>query len=146
MGRLRNLDPVAIARAYLLAHPDVQEALGGDDRIGARNEPPYPCVVLSDPPGDDRTLRHLIAPLLQIEVYGDLDGTPGKPVLRGIMYDILEALAALPEQPTVPGQPVVTSVAPSGGGGYVPDPTGQPRYIATVRMHMHPAHPSGTYQ
>lgn len=140
MGDLTDVDPVAVARAFLLTRSAVTEALGGD-QIGSHNEPPYPCVVLSDPPGNDRFMRHLIAPLLQIEVLGDMDGSPGKPALRRVLYRILQELATLPEHPCVPGQPVVTDVVTSGGGGWVPMPTGQPRYLATVQMFMHPPTP-----
>lgn len=138
MGHLTEVDPVATARTWLLSRQAVTDALGGPDRVGPVNEPPYPCVRLTDPPGSDRSLRHLIAPLLQVEVYGDMDGSPGKPVLRRILYTVLEELAALPDQPTAPGESVVTAVISTGGGGWTPEPTGQPRYIATVQMFMHP--------
>lgn len=138
MGHLTEADPVAVARAWLLGRQAVTEALGGADRIGPYNEPPYPCVRLTDPPGNDRTLTHLIAPLLQIEVLGDRDGTPGKTTLRRILYTVLEELADLPNHETGPGQPVVTAVTSTGGGGWAPEPTGQPRYLSTVQMHMHP--------
>jgi hypothetical protein len=116
---------------------------GGDvsEHFTDRNEPPYPHVRLLDPPGSDRGLQHGLAPLLQIEVLGDLDGSHSKPLLRRILYVILGALAELPDIPAQPGQSVVSYVESSGGGGYVPEPTGQPRYIATVRMHMHPGVP-----
>lgn len=140
MGHLTRADPVAVARAWLLSRQAVTTALGGADRVLADNEPPYPCVVLTDPPGNDRDLRHLIAPMLQIEVMGDMDGSPGKPALREILYTVLEELVVLAEsEQTDPAQPVVTAVTSTGGGGWVPMPTGQPRYIATVQMHMHPA-------
>ena len=139
MGDLADADPVAIARAHLLADPVVTEVLGGEDRVGSHNEPPYPCVRLLDPPGDDRFLTHLIAPLLQVEVLGDPDGSPGKAALRRVLYTVLQSLVRLPEVPALPGEPVVTSVVSTGGGGWSPEPTGQPRYLATVRLYMHPA-------
>lgn len=135
---LADVDPVAIARAPLLASERLEAALGGGGRVGPYNEPPYPCIRLTDPPGDDRDMRHLIAPLVQVEVYGDPDGSPGKPALRRILYIALQVLKTLPEQDYQRGEPVVTQVTSSGGGGWSPEPTGQPRYIATVRLHMHP--------
>jgi hypothetical protein len=138
VGDLADVDPVAITRAWLLTRPQVTSRLGNPTQIGAYNQPPYPCVRLTDPPGDDRTLQHLIAPLVQIEVYGDIDGTPGKPALRALLYRVLAEMKQLPDQATEPGDPVVTSIGSSGGGGWSPEPTGQPRYIATVRMHVHP--------
>lgn len=142
MGNLADVDPVGIARPWLLAQDDVTTELGGPDRVGPYNEPPYPRVVLTDPPGDDRDLTHLIGPLLQVEVYGDPDGTPGKPVLRRCMYTVLQALARIPEQQTEPGEPVITAVRSTGGGGWSPIRVAggdQPRYIATVRLFGHPA-------
>jgi hypothetical protein len=139
VGHLTRADPVAAARAWLLTRQSVTDALGGPDRIGADNVPPYPCVVLTDPPGDDRFLRHLVAPILQVEVLGDMDGSPGKPVLREILFTVLEELVALSDSvQTDPTVGVVTAVTSSGGGGWVPLPTGQPRYLATVQIHMHP--------
>lgn len=139
MEHLTEVDPVAVARAWLTREGSrTSAALAGGGDVGPYNEPPYPCVRLTDPPGNDRTLTHLIAPMLQIEVLGDLDGTPGKPELRRILYTVLEELVELPEQPSAAGEPVVTAVTSTGGGGWSPEPTGQPRYIATVQIHMHP--------
>lgn len=138
-GHLTEADPIPITRAWLLASPLVTEALGGPDRVSAHNEPPYPCAVLTDVPGSDRGLRHLIAPLVQVEVIGDVDGTPGKPALRRALYTILERLRDLPEtEQTDPTLPIVTAVVSTGGGGWSPLPTGQPRYLATVQVYMHP--------
>lgn len=143
MGALRDVDPVAIARAALMADQALSALLGGPgrvgDAVGPDNEPPYPRLRLTDPPGDDRGLTHLIAPLLQVEALGDLDGSPGKPALRALLYDALQVLVAIPTVPTLPGQPVITRVVSTGGGGWSPLPNGQPRYLATVRLYGHPA-------
>lgn len=139
MGHLTEADPVAVLLPWLQTSEEVTTAFGGPDRVGPYNRPPYPCAVLTDPPGNDRDLRHLIVPLVQIEVLGDPDGTPGKHVLRRCLYAILERIKALPD--TVqddPEKPVVTHVQSTGGGGYLPLPTGQPRYLSTVQVFMHP--------
>ena len=144
MGDLADTDVVALSRRFLAAHPGVTEALGGEGRVASLNEPPYPRVRLTDPPGDDRDLTHLIAPLLQVEVLGDPGLTGQKPELRRAMYRVLQALRDLPEQQALgewtreAGEPVCTAVTSTGGGGYVPEPTGQPKYIATVRLYVHP--------
>ncbi len=140
---LAGADPVAVALAWLRQHPDVQQVLG-NGQVGGVNQPPYPRLTVLDPPGDDRSLRWLIAPTLTLEALGDLDGRHGKDVLRRLLYTALGALVELPEHPTPPGQPVVTAVTSAGGGGWSPLPTGQGRYLATVRMHMHPGHRWGT--
>lgn len=138
MGELFEVDPIGLARPWLLQREAVTFALGGPDRVLPKNEPPYPCVVLTDPPGNDRDLTHLLAPLLQIEVLGDLDGTPGKPALRRILYIVLSELKLMAEQDFAPWDTVVTNVGSTGGGGWSPLPNGQPRYLATVQIHAHP--------
>lgn len=140
MGDLADVDPVAIARAALLADQRLQDALGDGDRVGPYNRPPYPRLRLTDVSGDDRYLTHLIAPQLQIEALGDVDGSPGKPALRRILYIALQVLVAIPRTPSLPGEPVVTNVGSTGGGGWSPLPNDQPRYLATVQIHAHPAH------
>lgn len=145
MGDLADTDVLALSRRFLAAHTGVTEALGGEGRIASLNEPPYPRIRLNDPPGNDRGMRHLIAPLLQIEVLGEPGVTGQKPVLRRVLYKALQALEGLPEAqalgvwPLIAGEPVVTAVESTGGGGYVPEPTGQPRYLATLRFYVHPA-------
>lgn len=144
MGDLADTDIVALSRRYLLSLPEVTEALGGEGRVGPNNEPPYLCVRLTDPPGDDRDLRHLVAPLLQVEVLGDPALLGQKPQMRRALFRVLQELAQLPERQALGefarlvDEPVVTSVLSTGGGGWVPEPTGQPKYIATVRMYVHP--------
>jgi hypothetical protein len=124
--------------AWLSGHAAVTAAFGGADRVGAVNEPPYPRLRVIDTGGDDRDLRWLIAQDIQVEAYGDLDGAPGKAELRRILYVALGALAELPDQPPAVDYPIITSVRSLRGGGWVPEPTGQPRYLAAVRVYAHP--------
>lgn len=132
-------DPLPRIVAWLGAHPVVTAALGGAGRVGADNRPPYPRVRVIDPPGgDDRGLRWHIARYVQVEVYGDLDGAPGKAALRDITYTVLGALAELPDQPVPPEGPVITSVESAQAAGWSPEPTGQPRYVAGVLVGAHP--------
>lgn len=144
MGDLVDTDVLALTRRYLLSLPSVTEVLGGEGRVGPRNEPPYPMLRLTDPPGDDRSLNHLIAPLVQFEMYGDPAATGQKPMLRKALYRVLQEMGRLPERQALgefehrEHEPWVTNVGSTGGGGYVPEPTGQPRYIATLRLHVHP--------
>ena len=135
---LVDADPIGAALPYLNAHADVTAALGGAGRVGGTNRPPYPRVLLTDlPGGDDRTLRHLISSLVQVEVLGDLDGSPGKAALRRMLYVVLGALEEWPRVPVGPQDVVVTSVASASGGGWLPL-ADQPRYVGTVRVHLHP--------
>jgi hypothetical protein len=136
---LVDADPAAAVIAYLSGHPAVTEALGGSDRISADNEPPYPHLgVLDTPGGSDRDMVWLIAPEVTLQLWGDKDGTPGKAVLRGVFFTILQALRDLPNQPTEPGQPVITAVGNSGAGGWSPEPDNQPRYLARRQIFLHP--------
>lgn len=138
---LVDADPAAAVIAYLDAQLAVQEALGGTGRISARNEPPYPHLGVTDTPGgSDRNMRWLIAPEITLNLWGDLDGSPGKAALRRIFYTILQALRDMPDQPAAPGQPVVTFVQSTGAGGWSPEPTTQPRYLGRVQLFMHPPH------
>lgn len=141
---LARADPIPLVMSYLAAHDQVSGALGtpGDasGRIGPGNAPPYPRVRLFETPsGSDGDLRRLISPELQVEVLGDLDGAPGKAELRRIAYLVLGALAELPDQPAPPGGPVVTAVLSSRAVAWLPEPTGQPRYLFGVRVYCHAA-------
>jgi hypothetical protein len=136
---IADTDATAVIVAHMAGDTTLTTLLGGPGRVGGENKPPYPRIRVLDPPGDDRDMRWLIAPVLQIETYGDLDGTPGKAMLRRIHYGALQVLRDLPGVPVVPGQPVVTAVTFLSGGGWVPEPTGQPRYLSRISCHMHPA-------
>lgn len=137
---LADTDPIPRVTAWLEGHPAVVDALGGADRVGPYNRPPYPRLRLVEVPGggDDRSLQWLISVEVQIEAYGDLDGSPGKEALRRLLYTALGALMELPDVPAPPGAPVVTTVRATRSGGWAPEPSGQPRYIAAVRVYVHP--------
>lgn len=135
---LPGADPLPRVLDWLRGHPQVTAALGGAGRVGLYNEPPYPRLRVTDPPGAAaRPLRWLTATSLQLEAYGDLGGDPGKDALRACLWTALGALAELPDQPAGDGQPVITAVT-LDGSGWVPEPTGQPRYLATVTVLTHP--------
>lgn len=139
MADITGADPIPRVIAWLDAHPAVTAALGGSGRISALNVPPYPCLMITDPPGgDDRQMLWLMATAVQLEAVGDLDGTPGKAALRLALYAALGALVELPEQVTPPEGPVITAVRSAAAGGWSPLPTGQPRYVATVQVFAHP--------
>lgn len=133
-------DPLPRVLTWLGGHAAVLAALGGTGRVGARNEPPYPRLIITDPPGgDDRQLLWLMSKAVQVEAVGDLDGTPGKAALSALLYTALGALVELPDQPTPPDGPVITAVRSAVAGGWSPLPTGQPRYVATLQVFAHPA-------
>lgn len=139
VGDLARADPLPVVLSWLGGHPVLTDALGGSGRVDGRNEPPYPRVRLLDPTGgSDLGLRWLVAPRIQVEALGDLDGSPGKAELRRICYLTLGALTELPERTAAAGDPVVTAVESAAGGGWSPLPNGQPRYLTAVRVYLHP--------
>lgn len=150
---LAAADPVAVVVSRLRASRKVGVELGLDpdsdtfavdmaDRIGDRNTAPYPRLIVADPPGgSNRGLRWLMAPAVQMEAIGDLNGRPGLAALRRILFVALQEVAAIPDTPVGPGEPVVTAVTADGSGGKVPLPNGQPRYLSTVILSIHPPVP-----
>jgi hypothetical protein len=136
---LEDADALAAAISFLSTHERVIAALGGEGRVRGTNEPPYPRLRLSSVPGSDRDLRWLLAPAVRLEALGDLDGSQTSDELRRILYIALGALTEMPEQEYGPGEPVVTNVASAGAGGSAPLPTGQPRWMSTVGVSIHPS-------
>jgi hypothetical protein len=70
-------------------------------------------------------------------VIGDLDGTPGKAALYRIAMTAVGALVQWPDAD-------LRSRRPRGHAGqaqmpgWMPLPTGQPRYVSTATLWMHP--------
>lgn len=133
---LSKADPTARVVAFLSA-PDALAASGAKV-VGATNEPPYPCVVVSDPPGGDAGLgRHLISTTLLFEVLGSRDETIGRSAVKAVAFATIDLLRTLHEQPYDPDWPVITNVTFSTPG-WSPLPTGQPRYTFRATVHSHP--------
>lgn len=138
-GGLADCDPLAVILTALNTHATPVALLGGEGRASGYNRPPYPCVrVLDGPGGSDRTMNWLIAPAYDLAVFGDLDGLPGKPELRRITYGLLEFLATMPEVAAGINDPVITQVLSLSGGGWLPEPNGQPKYVSTIQVFAHP--------
>jgi hypothetical protein len=146
---LAAADPVAVVVARLRGSDKVKTELGFtadddvDDHIGLRNVVPYPRLIVSDPPGGSlRGLRWLMSPIVQVEAVGDLDGRPGAAALRRLLLVALQEVAGVPETPSMPGEPVVTNIGADGSLGWVPLPNGQPRYLSSVQVFLHPPLPT----
>lgn len=138
---LAAADGVAAALTWLQRHPRVLAHVDGDaGRVGPYNRPPYPRLRVLAETGDDRNLRWLRVAGVRLEAVGDSDGSPGDKALHDLLYNALAALTELPDEPVGPGEAVVTYVESGGGGGRSPLPNGQPRWLATVRLHIHPPH------
>ncbi|HEY1668518.1 MAG TPA: hypothetical protein VGG54_22735 [Trebonia sp.] len=136
-------DVVPLVNWWLGQHQAVAAAIT-PGHVSMWNEPPWPDLVVTDTTaGADGDLIWLTSPEIQLEAYGDLDGNPGKAALRKLVYTALGALMELcsapyPYEGAPDGSPVVTWVQSSRAGGYVPLPSGQPRYVAAVRLFVHP--------
>lgn len=135
---LARADPLPRIISWLGAHTTLAAELGGLGRVSLYNEPPFPCIRIVDVPGgNDRQLTWLIYKAVQVEAYGDLSGAPGKAQLHRALYVALGALKQLPQEATPVGGPVITEVRSVAAGTWSPEPTGQPRYVATVNVWSH---------
>jgi hypothetical protein len=145
-GRLSDVNPVAIASTWLEADPLLLAAFadaGADPLLGVPLlgvvRPPYPMLrVVKTPGGNLGDLRWRTEPELQVEVWGDLDGTPGPAALERILLVALERLKALELYDYQPWEPVVTHVR-AGDPFALDDPSGQPRWLSSVGLTVHPA-------
>lgn len=132
-------DPAAFIVRYLAQHPVLLEALGGPGRVGPRNRPPYPRVVVTDQPGGQiRPTVWAIDTEYLFEIMGDPDGSQGRQQLRAIMLTVEGLMAELPAAAREPGDPVVTAVSFYGSGGFTETADRQKRYIATATVTSHP--------
>ncbi|WP_406205303.1 hypothetical protein OH807_30615 [Kitasatospora sp. NBC_01560] len=139
MPDLASLDAELLAVDWLSNHTELTGVLGGPGRVGARNAPPYPRIRITQVPGGSAPgWRWLGTFHIQVEALGDLDRSVARPTLRLAFATAVKALHELPARPALPGQPVVTAVqAPTGG--WLPEPTGQGRYVGVVALTAHPA-------
>ncbi|MEW1677833.1 hypothetical protein AB0O47_32045 [Streptomyces noursei] len=136
---LADVDPTAVVLSWLAAHPAVAKALGGPGRVSGIAEAPWPHLrVAPGPGGDMRSLEWAVEPEVTLEVYGDPAGWPGPAALRRIALVSALAVKELTEAPAVAGQPVVSSVRPSGALIEAPLADGQPRHVFGLLVAVHP--------
>lgn len=133
---LAKADPIARIVSFL-SDAEGLTALGVGG-VGADNEPPYPAIVVSDPPGGSAGRGiHLVSTAVQFEVLGSPDHTIGRQQIKTIAYTVIDVLRTLPEQPYDAQWPVITDLTFSTPG-WSPLPTGQPRYLFRATVHSHP--------
>lgn len=144
---IADVNPVGIAAAWILTHPAVvaefadHPASNGNTsvRLSGVVKPPYPMLrVIAVPGGSMNDARWRISPEIQVEAWGDTDGTPGPDALRRLCTVAVACLKELEDRDYQPWEPVVThaDVAfpfPLG------DPSGQARWSATATLTCHPA-------
>ncbi len=139
---IADADPVAVVLAWLAEHPRVQEALGGPGRVSGLAEAPWPRLrVAAGPGGDLRTLTWATAPEVALELYGDPAGWPGPAAMRHTLLTCALAATELPDAQPAPGRPVVSDVRPSGMLIDSPLATGQPRWVMSLILTLHPGMP-----
>ncbi|MFI6637206.1 hypothetical protein ACIBI7_50695 [Nonomuraea fuscirosea] len=121
---------------WLAAHPALLAELGPDG-VGAYSIPPYPRLRVTDVPGGIEnydTARVKVR--IQIEALGEMDGS--KAALRRLLYLAVGALKELPRADPPPPGPVIGSVGPAQGGGFLPEADKRPRYVAKVTVSCRP--------
>lgn len=136
---LADADPVSVILAWLQQSPAAADALGGPGRVSGIPEAPWPHLLVGHGPGGDlRDLNWVISPEVTLEVYGDPGGWPGKAELRRILLRCAAAAQARVEAPHVPGEPVISGIRPSGVLVWAPLVDGQPRWLMTLSVTLHP--------
>jgi hypothetical protein len=142
-----SVNPVAIASAWILVHPDVAAAFAKyparDESTGVRIsgvvEPPYPMLrVVTTPGGALNDARWRISPEILLEAWGDTDAYPGPAALQEIVTTACVCLRGLEDKDYQPWEPVVTHVDVAAPYP-LDDPTGQARWLATATLTCHPA-------
>lgn len=136
---LADADPVSEVLAWLTQHPKVAEALGGPGRVSGIAEGPWPHLSVGHGPGGDlRGLVWATSPEVQLEVYGDPGGWPGRGELRRVLLLCAAAAKELVEAPHTPGRPVISGIRPSGLLIWSPLVDGQPRWLLSLSVTLHP--------
>jgi hypothetical protein len=137
--RLHQNDPLPTIFAYLNQHPRIitNFPVGA---VGGINEPPYPHLVVTHAGSTDYAGMWRTETEVQLEVYASaIDNAPGNAELRRLLYLTIGVLVELPYIATFSaGEVVITDVLPSTGGNFVPDITGQGRYMSRVAVSSHP--------
>lgn len=114
--------------------------VGFNVSITAENEPPYPALIISDPPGGNAGGGLWLAShVVQVEAVGDPQRTIERAAVKRIAYAALAVVASLPDAAHAEGSqsPVITSVT-AATPGWSPMPTGQNRYLFRATVHSHP--------
>lgn len=136
---LADADPVSAVLSWLRSHPQVAEALGGQDRVSGISEAPWPHLRVTHGPGGDlRDLMWATEPEVTLELHGDPGGWPGQAELRRIILLCAAAATELSDVPHVPGRPVISGVRPSGALVWSPLVDGQPRWLLGLLVTLHP--------
>ncbi|OEJ21115.1 hypothetical protein [Streptomyces subrutilus] len=136
---LADADPVSELLAWLQQSTGVADALGGPGRVSGIPEAPWPHLVVTHGPGGDlRDLTWATSPEVTLELHGDPGGWPGRAELRRILLLCATAAKKVVEAPHVPGLPVISGIAPSGTLIWSPLVDGQPRWILTLAVTIHP--------
>jgi hypothetical protein len=143
---LADNDPVAAVLSWLRSHQPLMDRFdalrtGEGDQVGGVNTPPFPRIVVDDPPGADmRYVRHLVNLNLSIQVLADVDGNPSLGDLWPLATGVVEALRDLTEQPAVGDCTFVLLDNPTVGHSTLP--IGQERYLVNATLWWHPAFPA----
>jgi hypothetical protein len=146
-----GIEPVALALAWLQQHPRVTAAWGGADHVSGLVEAPWPHLrVMAGPGGSLRRGIWTRDQEVRLEGITDPAGTTGEYAISQLVLVAVGALLELADQPTAPGDPVISFARPigtvgrdssTGFGGIAGQQltSGQVRYSASVMLTGHPA-------
>lgn len=138
MTTLARTDGLAVLLAALRSDGTVLAEFGSADAVTGLVEPPYPhlAVTAGGTDVDDSGWRSVQE--AQIAVYADRQRSPGSAELRRLLAVAIEVARGLPDRTYLDDEPVVTFVQVGSGPLYLPETGGSDRWLATVRLHMHP--------
>lgn len=140
MADQSDADPVAAALGWLRAHDVAVDVFGGPEHVSGLTEAPWPHLSVSN--GTNGDLRGGVwsgEHEVELEVVGSPDGAPGKAALWRAAMKTIRALVDMPEQAYQSvTDPVVSFVRPTGVAIWAPMSNGQPRYITSVMVTIHP--------
>ncbi len=139
---LADVDPVAVAYAWLRQHPRVLAELGGDStHVSGIREAPWPHLVVSTAPGgagDDDHRLQITNTSVEVIVWGHPDGSDSPGKLRRIVLVAVAALLELQTRPYELDQPVVNKARALGVPQRQDLVNGQRRWRQTVTLRMRP--------
>lgn len=135
MSSLSDADPVAEVIWHFLNTPEVEDLLGGADRVSGEMEGPFPhLTVTPGSTGDLTTLRGRVVHEVTVQLYGPMDHSIGAAELWRRLVRILEIGTRMPDRDHPAGRPVVARVVVQGGVTRQPLSSGQMRLNATLNV------------
>ena len=139
MGDLSDADPVGEVIWRFRNSAEIDEILGGPDRVSGLMEEPWPHLrVIPGSTGEMSTMRGRLVHEVTLELYGPMDGSIGTAALWRAMARLLILANRFPDQPHPDGRAVFSRANVQGGITRQPLTNGQLRYVATLNVTLLP--------